>query len=873
MTPQEQKQNFDKGLVIFERDGESGVEQWLINEFKFAPASEPLKAETTRCAESFRKFIRERVPTFVDPLPHVPAAMKAVRQWVRWKLEPGSNGRMTKVPHRVDGRKASSTDPDDWTDYETAVTGVEINSNGGVGFMFADGFAGIDLDGCRNPQTGETKPWADEIIDFFSNDVYVEVSPSGTGLHIFVLGKVPGNDKKFGLNTAIGFGKAAIEIYDSRRYFTVTGDAYFEEAGDVLPCDLTEVYKKFHEIRTANLVPRNEKVSAADAAGSNGGVQIELLGTFTTSKFDIFTRGTIESTGDHKPFIICDGIGRLTYAGWSEADLAFMNVAAYVLDCDPDKMWDLYEQSPMARSKWLNREASFRDNTIAEAIKSVQANKVQSTGAYDAAPAPVVAPVALAPAEVAPATSETKAETTFTPVAIAILPTSDSMEEKDIPAYNPTIECGFFKEVIDAVCNGTTIPRQFMRNVIQAFVGSYLSDTLRFKNLDCNSSEYAVNIGTTGTSKRLVWNRGIAKMFPSLINAESDSSVKVFDSADSGAGLRDLFFEKPADAPVFLVVDEAASLGNKSAETKNPEIVDTIIELADSTSISRVKAKKSQRAKSAKVHNNARLSMYMCGQTGEVITLAFQGRKKQGIRERLTIEYSPAIEPGDLPDIPIATKLALTDSLVKLKGNPLWKTPISMTDEAKATFDQYWKAQPDDVRKMVRLHKNLLLDIYLRAVSRGENVATLEDVQLCAEHFERDKIIRKVQFKGEIGNKVGLYVERLKTIIETMRQELNGGKPVGWVALSKRDLLTQTHAYDENEVEFFDRAFQAIGKSHLWEVDVAAANRHNYVKYIPAALETETWDLSAGYREFGSKMVVKPNPAPAIPAGTGSAVN
>ena len=90
-----------------------------------------------------------------------------------------------------------------------------------------------------------------------------------------------------------------------------------------------------------------------------------------------------------------------------------------------------------------------------------------------------------------------------------------------------------------------------------------------------------------------------------------------------------------------MVIDEAASLGNKANESKNPEIVDTIIELADSTSISRVKAQKSLKRKAGKTHSNARLALYMCAQTGEVVTQAFEGRKKQGIRERLRRRIQP----------------------------------------------------------------------------------------------------------------------------------------------------------------------------------------------------------------------------------------
>lgn len=160
-----------------------------------APATDLRGAAPNANAEQTQTLARPPQANFVDPLPDVPAAMKAQHQWVRWKLEPGSNGTMTKVPYCMDGRKASSTNPDDWADYKTAITGAEINSSGGVGFMFTNGFMGIDLDGCRDPKTGDITKWAEDIIDSLG-DVYVEASPSGTGLHIFVLGKVPGTDRK-----------------------------------------------------------------------------------------------------------------------------------------------------------------------------------------------------------------------------------------------------------------------------------------------------------------------------------------------------------------------------------------------------------------------------------------------------------------------------------------------------------------------------------------------------------------------------------------------------------------------------------------------------------------------------------------------------
>ena len=112
------------------------------------------------------------------------------------------------------GKPASVTNPNDWGSFDSAVRRLKKGGVDGIGFVFTedDPYVGIDLDGCRDVKTGRIKPRAQKIIDRF--DSYTEVSPSGTGIHIIVKGRLPGK----GINT----GK--IEIYDKGRYFTITGD-------------------------------------------------------------------------------------------------------------------------------------------------------------------------------------------------------------------------------------------------------------------------------------------------------------------------------------------------------------------------------------------------------------------------------------------------------------------------------------------------------------------------------------------------------------------------------------------------------------------------------------------------------------------------
>ena len=48
---------------------------------------------------------------------------------------------------------------------------------------------GVDLDDCRDPDSGELAGWAGLIVNELSS--YTEISPSGTDLHVLLEGTVP----------------------------------------------------------------------------------------------------------------------------------------------------------------------------------------------------------------------------------------------------------------------------------------------------------------------------------------------------------------------------------------------------------------------------------------------------------------------------------------------------------------------------------------------------------------------------------------------------------------------------------------------------------------------------------------------------------
>jgi putative DNA primase/helicase len=144
-------------------------------------------------------------------LENIPEEMRQRPQWLVWKLEE-RDGKLTKVPYIAGGvGKADTTDLMTWRTFEEAVQALETGRYNGVGFVFCSGdhYSGIDLDGCRNSETGELEDWAADIVASFGG--YAEVSQSGTGVHIIVKGKAP--------NTKRG----QVEAYSIERFFAMTG--------------------------------------------------------------------------------------------------------------------------------------------------------------------------------------------------------------------------------------------------------------------------------------------------------------------------------------------------------------------------------------------------------------------------------------------------------------------------------------------------------------------------------------------------------------------------------------------------------------------------------------------------------------------------
>jgi len=149
----------------------------------------------------------------IDAQTPVPQALREARRWVVWKHLDGR-----KPPVGADGRPLEGwNDPASWMSYDEA---VEVFANAevdGIGFVLGGGFGGLDLDDCRDPETGELDAKARALLAAY-DDAYAEVSPSGKGIKLF--GRISGARVQLEWNARSG----AADLKSSG-YFCVTGDA------------------------------------------------------------------------------------------------------------------------------------------------------------------------------------------------------------------------------------------------------------------------------------------------------------------------------------------------------------------------------------------------------------------------------------------------------------------------------------------------------------------------------------------------------------------------------------------------------------------------------------------------------------------------
>lgn len=287
-----------------------------------------------------------------------------LNQWVMWKLTPvEGRDKPTKVPYTITNHKASSTNPNSWSDYHTALAMSKALNMNGVGFVFSkdDPYFFVDVDNCIDAN-GNRSTLANEISNLLFG-CYVEVSQSGRGLHF--IGKtsmIPSWFKSMN-NQELG-----LEIYTQERFIAMTCTGHGSENLDLSLqfCQLVEKYaNKKLDVSTAwTDKPRPEY------GGPSDDQELLKLALKSTSASNVFNnKASFKDLWAKNEEVLIQSYPADEGEGFnhSSADAALCAHLAFWTGCDCNRMERLFNQSALVRSKWLER-ADYRQATILNAI-------------------------------------------------------------------------------------------------------------------------------------------------------------------------------------------------------------------------------------------------------------------------------------------------------------------------------------------------------------------------------------------------------------------------------------------------------------------------------------------------------------------------
>lgn len=287
----------------------------------------------------------------------IPAELKALRQWVAWNPDDartreadGIEGRKVPLNPRT-LRNASSTDPETWGTFDEAVaTGY------GVGFVLTadDPYLCVDLDHVVGE--GGIEPEALEIVERL--DTYTELSPSGTGLHLWCRAVKPGERSRAGI----------VEMYDSGRYIRFTGDVY--EGRNTLRSAqnaVRDVYSDYmgRDYPEAVKTPYIASQSLGDVPPDVQTVIERASRSRNAGRFDALMRGDVPAyDGDR-----------------SRADLALCSMAAFFSGGSRELTDAVMRSSALMRDKWDEKrgEMTYGEITVNKALDQREYYSVDPT--------------------------------------------------------------------------------------------------------------------------------------------------------------------------------------------------------------------------------------------------------------------------------------------------------------------------------------------------------------------------------------------------------------------------------------------------------------------------------------------------------------
>lgn len=265
------------------------------------------------------------------------------RCWVNWRLET-REGKLTKVPYMPNGQGASSTNPNTWSTYHEVVAAQDRFN--GIGIVFMGSLLGIDIDHCL--VNGVASHEITKIVE--RARTYTEISPSGTGLHLYM--KLTQPMALRGNRSPRGQG-GDYECYTSGRYFAVSSQPWTasyplrtitpEEAENILQ-SIGYPWKGLAPTKATQSVTAlpNDQVLLKKMFSSKNGAKIEALYRGDTSAFG----------GDE-----------------SAADASLCSHLAFWTGGDASRTTSIWLASPLGTRSKTQERKDYQERTVAFAIQ------------------------------------------------------------------------------------------------------------------------------------------------------------------------------------------------------------------------------------------------------------------------------------------------------------------------------------------------------------------------------------------------------------------------------------------------------------------------------------------------------------------------
>lgn len=264
---------------------------------------------------------------------NVPEELKKLKQWGNFhKVWMPERNKFTKIPiNSMDGSPGKSNDPTTWSDFETALKGLNGFKNAdGLAFYFANGYVGLDIDHIKDEletyYQGNHNVVAD-IQDLTKNS-YREISLSGEGIHVIFKGKITGNRRR----------KGQFEMYQTGRFFALTGNVMSDGLSieSLNKTEMNTLYEYlFGKDKVIELHPEANSITPVDLSVTDIIKKAESSSKVGT-RFRMFMEGGWEEF----------------YTSQSEADMAFANDLAFWCGRNFHKMDKIFRNSSLMRDKY-----------------------------------------------------------------------------------------------------------------------------------------------------------------------------------------------------------------------------------------------------------------------------------------------------------------------------------------------------------------------------------------------------------------------------------------------------------------------------------------------------------------------------------------